>query len=773
MSNGLVPTAGNAESIAHKEYGLDCRAEPLPGEVDRNFLLVTGAGDRWVLKISRPGADEQILECQIQELRFLESSPVAHLVQRVLPATDGRRLFPIACEGGGRCLVRILSYLDGAPLVNFRERPVRLLEEIGRTLARLDLALDGFDHPGVHRDLVWDIERTHDLGVHAKHIDEPARRELVERHLDRFREQVAPRLAGLERRVIHNDANDHNLLVRSNANDNLVLAGLIDFGDSLHTITIAELAIASAYLMLDRDDPLAEVSRVVAGYHSVRPLTAVERPLIFDLVVARLCASVLLAAQRRQIEPENEYLQISTQPVWRLLERMTMIEPDEATRSFEDACAATPTPIRSADEIVAVRRRHFGFNLSVAYSEPLKIVRGEGQYLFDEGGRRYLDLVNNVCHVGHCHPQVIAAASRQMAVLNTNTRYLHDNLAEYALRLTGTFPDSLDVCFLVNSGTEANDLALRLARAATGSKEIIVLDHAYHGHSPSLIEISPYKCEGSGGEGLAEHAHKVPMPDSYRGPHRGPDAGESYAEEVRKAIAEIEGNGRKLGAFLAESLISCGGQVIPPPGFWPAVADAVHAAGGVVIADEVQVGFGRVGTHMWAFESQDVVPEIVTLGKPIGNGHPMAAVVTTAEIASSFVTGMEYFNTFGGNPVSCAVGLAVLDVIEQEGLQQHALEVGNRLLDGLRELQTRHPLIGDVRGLGLFIGIELVRGRETLKPASREASRVIDEMKARGFLLSTDGPLRNVLKIKPPMVIQPHDVDGMIEALDEVLSALA
>jgi 4-aminobutyrate aminotransferase-like enzyme len=393
------------------------------------------------------------------------------------------------------------------------------------------------------------------------------------------------------------------------------------------------------------------------------------------------------------------------------------------------------------------------------------------QYLYDEDGRRYLDLVNNVCHVGHCHPYVVAAATQQMAELNTNTRYLHDNLAEYALRLTGTFPEPLEVCFFANSGTEANDLALRLARAHTGSKEIIVLDHAYHGHSPSLVEISPYKCEGPGGEGLAGHAHKVPMPDAYRGPHRGPEAGAGYAEEVCRVIAEIEGSGRKLGAFMAESLIGCGGQVIPAPGFLSGAASAVRSVGGVVIADEVQVGFGRVGSHMWAFESQDVVPDIVTLGKPIGNGHPMSAVITTKEIASSFVTGMEYFNTFGGNPVSCAVGLAVLDVIEKQGLQQHALEVGTRLLDGLHELQTRCPLIGDVRGLGLFIGIELVRDQETLEPADTEASRVIDEMKARGFLLSTDGPLHNVLKIKPPMVLTEQDVDEVLAALDEVLGA--
>jgi 4-aminobutyrate aminotransferase-like enzyme len=262
------------------------------------------------------------------------------------------------------------------------------------------------------------------------------------------------------------------------------------------------------------------------------------------------------------------------------------------------------------------------------------------------------------------------------------------------------------------------------------------------------------------------------MPDPYRGPHRGPDAGRAYADEVRKSIAEIEKAGRKLGAFMAESLIGCGGQIIPAPGFLEGAAKAVRAAGGVFIADEVQVGFGRVGSHMWAFESQGVVPDIVTLGKPIGNGHPMAAVITTREIAASFDTGMEYFNTFGGNPVSCAVGLAVLDMIEHEGLQKHALAVGKRMLDGLRELQERHPLVGDVRGLGLFIGVELVRDHESLEPADTEASRVIDEMKVRGFLLSTDGPFHNVIKIKPPMVLTEQDVDETLTALNEVLSEL-
>jgi len=425
---------------------------------------------------------------------------------------------------------------------------------------------------------------------------------------------------------------------------------------------------------------------------------------------------------------------------------------------------------RTIAEILEIRHRHVGRNLSVSYTEPLKIVRGQGQYLFDADGRRYLDLVNNVCHVGHCHPHVVAAGQRQMAELNTNTRYLHDHLAEYALRLSETFPDPLSVVFFVCTGTEANDLALRLSRTHAGTKEIIVLEHAYHGHSPSLVEIGTYKCEGPGGEGLAAHAHKVPMPDPYRGPHRGEGAGSRYADEVRRTVAELTAANRPPGAFMAESLIGCGGQVIPAEGFMAGAFDAARAAGGVCIADEVQVGFGRAGSRFWAFEVLDVVPDIVTLGKPIGNGHPMAAVVTTPEIAASFVTGMEYFNTFGGNPVSCAIGLAVLEVIESEGLQEHARVLGEHFLAGFGEMQPRHRLIGDVRGLGLFLGVELVRDHETLEPADSEAAAVVDAMRDRGFLLSTDGPLHNVLKIKPPMVLSADDVDAVLENVDAVLT---
>ena len=355
-----------------------------------------------------------------------------------------------------------------------------------------------------------------------------------------------------------------------------------------------------------------------------------------------------------------------------------------------------------------------------------------------------------------------------MAVLNTNTRYLHDSLTEYARRLAATLPDPLGVCFFVCTGSEANELALRMARTHTGRQGMVVLEGGYHGNTSSLVQLSSYKFDGPGGVGPPPWVASVPMPDGYRGRYRSsdPDCGARYAEEVGRAVEAL--GGRPAG-FLFESILSCGGQIVLPEGFLRGAFERVRAAGGVCIADEVQVGFGRAGSSFWAFEEHGVVPDIVTLGKPIGNGHPLAAVVTTPEIADSFNNGMEYFNTFGGNPVSCRIGLAVLDVIEEEGLREHARRVGERLLAGLKGLVERHPIVGDARGTGLFQGIELVTDRESLDPAPRHATYLVERMRARGILLSTDGPLHNVVKIKPPLVFDEADADRLVETLDEVL----
>lgn len=425
-------------------------------------------------------------------------------------------------------------------------------------------------------------------------------------------------------------------------------------------------------------------------------------------------------------------------------------------------------------ETLRVRREKIGRNLSLGYRNHLKIVRGWRQYLFDETGQRYLDAYNNVPHVGHAHPRIVTAATRQMRVLNTNTRYLHDKLNQYAQRLTATLPDPLEVCYFVNSASEANELALRLARAYTGQRDMIVLEGAYHGHTTGLIDISPYKHAGPGGSGAPDWVHTAPVADVYRGAFKADDplAGAKYAAQIKTIIDRLAEWGKGIAGYIAESCPSVGGQIIFPDGYLTAAYRHVRAAGGLCIADEVQTGYGRIGAHMYAFEAQNVVPDIVILGKPIGNGHPIGAIITSAEIANTFDNGMEFFSTFGGNTVSCAVGIAVLDVLEEEGLMVHANAVGERLLQGLRQLKDRYELIGDVRGSGLFLGVELVRDRGMLEPGSAEASFISNQMRERHILLGTDGPLYNVVKIRPPMPFDLENADLLIRTLAEILRAM-
>jgi 4-aminobutyrate aminotransferase-like enzyme len=328
--------------------------------------------------------------------------------------------------------------------------------------------------------------------------------------------------------------------------------------------------------------------------------------------------------------------------------------------------------------------------------------------------------------------------------------------------------------YFVCSGSEANELAIRLARAHSGERDMIVVEAGYHGNTSTLVDVSSYKFDGPGGRGAPDWVHKVPMPDDYRGPFKRSDAqaGWKYAQSVREAVGGVLRDGRRPASFICESILSCGGQIVLPPGYLAESYRHVRDAGGVCIADEVQVGFGRVGSHFWGFELQGVVPDIVTMGKPIGNGHPLAAVVTTPEIAASFANGMEYFNTFGGNPVSCAIGLAVLDVIESEQLQRNAAGVGTHLTGRLQALHDRFPLVGDVRGPGLFVGVEFVEDRETLVPATRQASYIANRMKECGVLMSTDGPLNNVLKIKPPLCFSRRDADDLADAMERALIEL-
>ena len=1003
-------TEAEAVHLARELYGLEAAARALPGEYDDNFHLTSADGHAFVLKVMHPARERSFIDLQCRALTHLAQRAPQLPMPRVTPNRSGEQFTSIVAADGSTRLVWLLTFLNGTVLAEVRPHTPELLGDLGRFLGEMDAALQSFTHAAAHRELKWDSSRASWIKDYVKHIAGSKRRALVETFLALYEAEVVPVLPRLRRGVIYGDANDHNVLVSDPWPQPRKVAGVIDFGDVHYGLTASEPAIAAAYAILGKEDPLQAAAATVAGYHGAFPLDEVELSVLYALIGARLAVSVTNSAHCKTLKPDDPYVTVSEAPAWEALERLARIHPRFAHYTFRAACGLPPVPqgekikqwlkasagsaasilgvdLRTAQSVVfdlsvgstflganpgaaetpaltekifhavkcagasvgvsrydeprllytsplfgasgnptderrtihlgmdlfvepgaplsapldgvvhivannsapqdygalvilrhktgggeefftlyghlskdslvglevgqrvsrgqlfarvgpaqenggwtphvhfqiildllelgadfpgvayasqrsvwtsispdpnlllgipadrfpakepefpetlAARRTLLGKNLSVSYQRPLKIVRGWMQHLYDDTGRAYLDVYNNVPLVGHSHPRVVQAAQAQLALLNTNTRYLHDNVNRYAERLTRLLPEPLRVCFFVNSGSEANELALRLARAHTGREDIIALEHAYHGHTNALIDISPYKFDGPGGRGKKPWVHVAPLADDYRGAYRRGDkqAGAKYARHVAEILDRTRVGGRGVAVFIAETLPSVGGQIVFPPDYLAQVYRHVRGAGAVCIADEVQVGFGRLGTHFWGFETQGVIPDVVVLGKPIGNAFPLAAVITTPEIADSFNNGMEFFSTFGGNPVACAAGLAVLDVLEQENLQQHALRVGAHLIEGLKSLQTRHALIGDVRGSGLFLGIDLVLDRETREPAPLQASYVVNRLRDCGILAGTDGPHHNVIKLRPPLIFSEADADLFVKTLHAVL----
>ena len=1003
-------TAANASEILATHWGIHGILRPLPGERERNFHVYTADGREFVLKVASPLEDAGAIDLQVAALAHIADKLPSAPVPRLVPSIEGSRVVHQVI-GGELHAARLLTWLPGQPLAEVSPHSPALLRAVGASLGAVTGGLASFDHPAARRGLKWDLAASDWIADHVHRVTDGSRRSGVEKILARFTRDIRPALAATRSSVIHNDANDYNLLVAPDSDGALAPSGLIDFGDLLQSHPACDLAIAVAYVMLGKPDPLTAAAHVVRGYHEAYPLTEGEIALLFPLARTRLAVSLVNSALQAESMPDNAYLQVSASAVGELLDKLSGVHERFAEYRFRDACGLAPCPasvpvskwlernagefapllgtrvkdsevhvhdfsvssgtigsiddwrdqhrfsklvdeelatsrarvgIGRYDEVRAIyttdlfrlegndgpewrtvhigidvgapagtaihapldgtvhslrdndapgdygptivlehsatgdrpvfwtlyghlsrptlerfkpgqavragellgwlgevtenggwwphvhvqvicdlfdrsgdfqgvarpnernvmlsvcpdpspllglnadarasgkqsvaallerRAKLIGPSLSVSYRRPLHIVRGVMQHLIDIDGRRYLDAVNNVAHVGHAHPDVVRAGQRQMAALNTNTRYLHEAILEYAERLTATLPEPLRVCYFVNSGSEANELAIRMARAYSGERDLVVLESGYHGNTSTLVDVSPYKYDGPGGAGALSWVHAVPMPDTYRGAFREdePHAGLKYAQAVREAVGRIRQVGRRPAGFLGESIVSCGGQVPLPAGYLTEAYRHIRAAGGVCIADEVQVGLGRVGTHWWGFETQGVVPDIVTMGKPLGNGHPLGAVVTTPDVAARFTNGMEYFSTFGGNPVSCVIGREVLDVIEREGLREHARVTGDYLMARLRELGERHVLIGDVRGSGLFIGVELVTDRHERTPAGREAAYVANRMRDKGVLVSTDGPDHNVLKIKPPLCFSVSDADSFAESLDQVL----
>lgn len=760
-------TEAEVKEIVREYYDISAEIKPLNGYDEENFLLKNSAGEKFILKI---GSDDQgidVINAQIRMLNHLSETPLANKFQKVILNREGNFITTIIRNNKSH-YIRILSFLEGSFWYQSGNFTKELFQNLGRFLGRMDKNLKGFSDAGLHRNLVWDISKAGEAIDKLKYISDPAKRRLADYFLLQFQTEVQPNLNSLRHAYIQNDAHDYNVLVSGNE-----ITGLIDFGDSVYSALINNVAISCTYTSMYVDDPLPYICQLVKGYHEEYPLKPEETDLLYYLIAARVCISVTQSAYNSFAGSNNEHLFLSEKMAWELLEKWIRINPLKAADSFRIACdfQGVIDGENNYAFLLDERKKYIGRNLSISYKKHLKIIKGALQYLYDDKGNTYVDCVNNVSHVGHCHPTLVRAMQKQIATLNTNTRYLHEAIEDFATALLKKLPSNLKVCYFVNSGSEANDLAIRMARHYTQRQDVIVLDHAYHGTSTLAIEMSPYKFDSKGGSGQKPYIHKALSPDLYRGKYQYGDkeAGRKYADSVLEILKQLKTKATPAAAFICETLLGVGGQIPLPPDYLKNVYRHVRDFGGVCIADEVQVGFGRVGEKFWGFELQDVAPDIVVMGKPIGNGHPLAAVVVTDEIANAFNNGLEYFNTFGGNPVSMVTGLTVLRVIKDEKLQENALETGNYLMELLRELMKKYPVISDVRGHGLFIGAEMVKDRMTKEPFVPEIDIIIEKMKDRGFLLSTDGPLHNVLKIKPPIVFSKENAEDLVKNLDMVL----
>jgi 4-aminobutyrate aminotransferase-like enzyme/Ser/Thr protein kinase RdoA (MazF antagonist) len=770
-------SAEEAVVIAQRSFDIRATAQPLDSERDQNFRLRAQDGSEWVLKIANPAEDPAILDFQTQALVHIAqvdpSLPIAH----VKTTPDGALFHEIEGNDGRRFIARVLSFLPGELLDRATLSPA-LGRDVGAMAARLARALRGFFHPAARHELLWDLTQAHGLRARTHHIKEPGNRSAVEEVLDHLDAEVLPQLKKQRAQVIHNDLSCLNTIVDGNR-----VAGVIDFGDLIHTPLVCDLAVPIVELTRGHPDPIATAAEITAGYHAVTALEDDELRLIFDLVSTRCAMEIAVANWRVCDHPENtDYIMNSIQQAGEQLDQMREWGTQRMYTALRRACASpisiavsdfsqAPADREDLQSLIERRRRRLGPTLELSYDDPVHVVRGEGVWLIENTGRSLLDAYNNVPSVGHCHPSVVQAIARQAATLNTNTRYMYKSVIEYADRLTATMPGDLSVCMFVCSGSEANDLAWRLAKAHTGNSGGIVMEDAYHGTTDVVYDLSPAEYGEGTGRTLAKYIATVPAPDGYRGKFRrdDPQYAQRYAACFDDAIASLDARGFAPAAYYLDLVLCSNGIMVPPPGYLSAAFQKVRAAGGLCVADEVQSGFGRTGDHFWGFEAHDVVPDIVTLGKPIGNGISMGAVVTTPAIVASLMKETDFFSTTGGNPVSCAAGLAVLDVLEEEGLQERAARVGAKLRSLIEELAGQHPLIGEVRGAGLFIGVELVRDRSTLEPAAEEARTVVNRMRELGVLVGREGPDGNVLKIRPPLVFDENHALQLTDALDRAL----
>ncbi|MBT8221115.1 MAG: aminotransferase class III-fold pyridoxal phosphate-dependent enzyme [Bacteroidia bacterium] len=988
--------------LLEQAYGIKGKLHLLYSEKDKIYRLDSGKNNtsRYIIKQIHPTVNVKHLQLQHSLINSLSQAGVPYQLPQSLQTIDG----DVILKSDDHYWV-VQNHLDGVLMANATPIMPTTRNSIGRMLAGFQKVFTSKRYDADIYPSKWDNDQAGWLSEHLDLFER--RRPLVERNFKAYL-NVEHKISKLRKSICYNDANEHNIFLQFNREHEYLVSGCIDFGDAIFTSTINEVAIASAYAMMNVAAPLTAAGDIVEGFYEEFEILDDELELLFILIKTRLLVSLTHATINAQLHPDNEYLQISADSGWRLLEKLDKIHPNLAHYYFRSRCNKEPvasnklfkswakvnqskfyplfgkeihlsnsevldlsvgskflgsledvsntakftaqafelldnlnkqfgigrydeirllynaetfnvttndgpewrtlhigldiftkayTPlyapldgevvvsshnmlpkdygnvivlkhhyedecfftlyghlsnectknIRPGDfvtrgqqfarlgnynengdwvphvhfqiildildseenyigvanpyernlwlslcpdpniivgikgleqraykilptqHLIAIRKRILGTNLSISYAPyPLQILRGQGVYLFDHFAQTYLDMVNNVAHVGHENPSVVKAGQDQMAVLNTNTRYIHPTILDYADALLETLPDHLEVIYFTNSGSEANELALRMAKSHTGNEHIIVFEQGYHGNTQNCINVSSYKFDNSGGKGTPNNVSKLPLPDVFRGQFRGANAAHEYLQECKSILEKLQSKGTSIAGFIGESILSCGGQIVPPKDFYKDLYPQIHDYGGICIADEVQTGFGRVGQSFWSFQLFDVNPDIVTMGKPIGNGHPLGAVATTREIAKSFDNGMEYFNTFGGNPVSCAIGQSVLQYIQDHDLQKQAKTIGDILIRQLTELKERYPFIGDVRGSGLFLGIEIIQYPDIVPDAER-AKYIVRRMRQNNILLSTDGPDHNVIKIKPPMLFNEDHINLFMVTLNKIL----
>lgn len=736
----------------------------LVGYQDRNWLITSDSGEKFILKITTDVNDLDFIGSQNRVLAALSQKPFGKLIPCPVSTINGDLITEIYLDGR-KAFARVLTFVSGTFIAESIP-DISFYYDLGKVFAQIDHDMNGLEDTVLKcRSHEWALGRVMEIEEDVHLIADPSDRRLVHYFLMKYREEVLPVYHKLPKCLIHGDGNDWNVLVADKGDR---VAGVIDFGDMVWGARIEEVSIVLAYAMMGRKDFVEVYRQVIAGYHDVIMLSAIELSVVYYLVAARWCQTMVMAARKNKTCPAipgmkdnqentgNDYHQVSVSGASSMLHQWIRQNPAAVNLNSPDQ--ATP---ESLSREVEKRYKYFSSSVSLSYNQAIQMVGAAMQYMYGADGRTYLDCVNNIPHVGHCHPKVVEAGQKQMSRLNTNTRYLYSSLDRYAEKLLSKFPPSLNKVFFVNSGSAATDLAVRLAEAHTGKSEYLVLDYAYHGNTKAAIGLSPYKFNRKGGKGKPGNVTILPS-----------------------AIDPFNRH-----TFFAESIVGCAGQIVLQKDFMQQTINQVRESGGIYVADEVQTGFGRVGHKFWGYELYDVVPDMVILGKPMGNGHPMGAVVCTEEICRSFETGMEFFSSFGGNPVSCEIGLAVLNVMEEEGLQENARQVGDFLLSEFNQLinkvlylssidffspplqTSRIPFhISSARGSGLFLGFELTN-TENGKPATEAAVFLVNEMKEKGFLLSTDGPFNNVIKFKPPMCFSMNNAVEMLSAFNSFFAA--